>query len=141
MLIANMCDEQLLRRVNRTLRAYVEYRPDVGYVQGMSYLAAMLLTYLSEEDGFVALATMLSKGHFKYFYNVNHQGMGVYLNCFDEVLRQCLPKLHHNFTVIGVSPQMYVIDWWMPLFCRALPFEVATRCWDLYLLHEAYLFR
>ena len=30
----------------QVLEAYICYRPDVGYVQGMSYLAAMLILYL-----------------------------------------------------------------------------------------------
>ncbi|CUG91735.1 Hypothetical protein, putative [Bodo saltans] len=142
MLISSMCDDILIARVRKALFAYVEYRPDIGYVQGMSYLAAMLLLHVPDDKAaFVALANLLNKGHFRFFYSVHHQGMGVYISAFDGCLQRCLPELHTNFTVIGVNPQMYVIDWWMSLFSRALPYETAARCWDLYLLDEAYLFR
>jgi hypothetical protein len=142
MLISSMCDDILLARVRKALFAYVEYRPDIGYVQGMSYLAAMILLHvLDDKAGFIALANLLNKGHFRFFYSVHHQGMGVYISAFDECFKQCLPELHTHFTMIGVHPQMYVMDWWMSLFSRALPYETAARCWDLYLLDEAYLFR
>jgi len=32
--------------LNRILKAFAMYRPDIGYVQGMSYLAAMVLLYI-----------------------------------------------------------------------------------------------
>lgn len=142
MLISSMCDDVLLARVRKALFAYVEYRPDIGYVQGMSYLAAMLLLHVNDDkSGFIALANLLNKGHFRFFYSVHHQGMAVYTSAFDACFQRCLPQLHTNFTIIGVNPQMYVLDWWMSLFSRALPYETAARCWDLYLLDEAYLFR
>lgn len=142
MLISSMCDETLMLRVRRALCAYVEFRPDIGYLQGMSYVAAMILLHVpSDEAGFIALANLLSKGHFKYFFSVHHQGIGAYMAAFDDVFRRSLPQLHDHFTRIGVHPQMYLMDWWMALFSRALPYDVVVRCWDLYLLDEVYLFR
>lgn len=140
LLISSMCDDALLKKVNMTLRTFVEFRPDVGYVQGMSYLAAMLLMHLKEEEAFIALATLLTRGHFRYFYTVHHQGMSAHICVFEEVFEMALPEVHKSFKVIGVNPQMYVIDWWMSMFSRTLPFDIAVRCWDLYLLDEAYLY-
>lgn len=142
LLISRFNNDELLMRLNLTLRAFVELRPDIGYVQGMSYLAAMLLMHFEqEEEAFVGLATMLTMGHFPYFYTVNHTGMSAHINVFDEVLSIGCPQMHRNFTIIGVNPQMYVIDWWMSLFSRSLPFDIAARCWDMYLLDPAYLYR
>lgn len=143
LMVLNMCqDGSLLHRISELLRAFVEYRPDVGYVQGMSYLAAMLLLHIeSDEKSFVALASLLAKGHLQYFYTVQHRGIGCHIGVFESVLQKGLPSLHRHFQVIGVVPQMYVIDWWMSLFSRTLPYEIASRCWDLFLLDEAYLYR
>jgi TBC1 domain family member 14 len=43
------------------LGAYVCYRPDVGYVQGMSFIAAVLILNLEPADAFVCLANMLNR--------------------------------------------------------------------------------
>jgi hypothetical protein len=142
LLIRSMCDDALMLRVRQALCAYVEFRPDIGYLQGMSYLAAMIFLHVPhDEDGFIALANLIGRGHFKYFYGVHHQGISAYMTAFDEARRRSLPDLHGHFARVGIHPQMYLMDWWMALFSRALPYDIVVRCWDLYLLDEAYLFR
>lgn len=141
LLISNLDDAHMLSKLNLVLRAFVEFRPDVGYVQGMSYLAAMLLMHMEEQRAFVCLATLITIGHFPYFYTVNHIGMSAHISVFEEVLERGCPALARYFAVIGARPQMYVIDWWMSLFSRTLPFDIAAKCWDLYLLDTGYLYR
>ncbi len=58
----------LLRNV---LEAYTLYRPDVGYVQGMSYIAALLLLYMDAEDAFVALCNLLNRSLHYCFYRMD----------------------------------------------------------------------
>jgi hypothetical protein len=50
------------------LECYAKFRPDVGYVQGMSYLVAMLLLYMDMYPAFVTLANMLNSNHFYSFF-------------------------------------------------------------------------
>jgi hypothetical protein len=42
------------------LGAYSVYNLDIGYCQGMSQIAALLLMYLNEEDAFWALSVLVS---------------------------------------------------------------------------------
>lgn len=51
----------LYGQLRQVLEAYVCYRPDVGYVQGMSYLASMFLLFLDPFDAFVCLANVLNR--------------------------------------------------------------------------------
>ncbi len=46
------------------LEAFNAFRPDVGYVQGMSHLGAMLLLYLDTETAFISLANILDRPFF-----------------------------------------------------------------------------
>ena len=48
---------QLLHNV---LGAYVCYRPDIGYVQGMSFIAAILILNMDEADAFITFANLLN---------------------------------------------------------------------------------
>jgi len=36
-------------KLHRILEAFTMYRPDIGYVQGMSYVAAVLLLFMENE--------------------------------------------------------------------------------------------
>jgi hypothetical protein len=48
-------------------------RPEVGYVQGMSYLAAMLLLYMESYEAFTCLANMLAKDVYFQFYRLQRE--------------------------------------------------------------------
>lgn len=45
----------------KLLGAYVCYRPDVGYVQSMSFVAAVLLLQMDPYDAFIAFANLLNR--------------------------------------------------------------------------------
>ena len=58
------------------LGAYACYRPDIGYVQGMSFLAAVLLLNLEAPDAFVCLANILNRPSYVAFFKVDHALVG-----------------------------------------------------------------
>jgi hypothetical protein len=62
--------EQPLREV---LESYIFFRPDVGYVQGMSFIAAMLLLYVEPFEAFVCFSNMMNSAHFLPFYSMDLQ--------------------------------------------------------------------
>ncbi|KAG2388075.1 hypothetical protein C9374_000925 [Naegleria lovaniensis] len=43
------------------LECYSKFRPDIGYVQGMSYIVATLLLYMDEYDAFVCFCNLLHR--------------------------------------------------------------------------------
>lgn len=47
-------------RTTEVLEAYICYRPDLGYVQGMSYLAATLCFHMDSFTAFKALVALMS---------------------------------------------------------------------------------
>uniref|UniRef100_A0A8C6SB59 Si:ch211-266k8.4 n=1 Tax=Neogobius melanostomus TaxID=47308 RepID=A0A8C6SB59_9GOBI len=56
----------------RVLIAYARYNPEVGYCQGMSYIAAVLLMQLAEEEAFWALTALLDQPQYVAgLYNMN----------------------------------------------------------------------
>lgn len=54
------------------LGAYACYRPDIGYVQGMSFLAGMLLLNMEPSDAFICLANLLNRPSYVAFFKVDH---------------------------------------------------------------------
>jgi hypothetical protein len=68
--------EQPLREV---LESYIFFRPDVGYVQGMSFIAAMLLLYVEPFEAFVCFSNMMNSAHFLPFYSMDLQHIHAYV--------------------------------------------------------------
>jgi hypothetical protein len=60
-------------RLRDVLLAFGNYRPDIGYVQGMSFLACMLLLYLEPAEAFICLANIMANPLHMAFYRVDHE--------------------------------------------------------------------
>ena len=93
------------------LGAYACYRPDVGYVQGMSFLAAVLLLNMEASDAFVCLANLLNRSSYLAFFRVDHDLMQPYFDTFTTLLQEHLPRVHEHFTQMEFSPEYYLIEW------------------------------
>lgn len=126
------------------LETYACYRPDLGYIQGMSYLAAMLCLHMPQDRylTFQCLANLMVNEHLFTFYLLDAELSGVYYTLFDEFLGARLPALHKHLDAIGVSCSMYLMNWLQTLFLQVLPLELAARVFDNFLLDgTVFLFR
>ncbi|KAK7066370.1 hypothetical protein SK128_001112 [Halocaridina rubra] len=119
--------------LHHILGAYACYRPDVGYVQGMSFLAATLLLNMDEADSFIAFSNLLNRPAHMAFFRVDQPVMCAYYQAFEELLVANLPSLGDHLKNIGVTPDLYILDWLLTVFSRPLPLDAAVRIWDVYL--------
>uniref|UniRef100_A0A673HJE4 TBC1 domain family member 12-like n=1 Tax=Sinocyclocheilus rhinocerous TaxID=307959 RepID=A0A673HJE4_9TELE len=118
--------------LHSVLGAYTCYRPDVGYVQGMSFIAAVLILNLEEADAFIAFANLLNKPCQMAFFRVDHDLMLKYFAAFEVFFEENLPKLFQHFQNNSLTPDFYLIDWIFTLYSKSLPLDVACRVWDVF---------
>ncbi|XP_075943195.1 TBC1 domain family member 14 isoform X1 [Anarhichas minor] len=124
------------------LGAYTCYRPDVGYVQGMSFIAAVLILNLDTADAFIAFANLLNKPCQMAFFRVDHSLMLTYFAAFEVFFEENLPKLFAHFQKNSLTPDIYLIDWIFTLYSKSLPLDLACRVWDVFCRdNEEFLFR
>ncbi|XP_077400059.1 TBC1 domain family member 14 isoform X2 [Vanacampus margaritifer] len=124
------------------LGAYTCYRPDVGYVQGMSFIAAVLILNLDTADAFIAFANLLNKPCQMAFFRVDHSLMLTYFAAFEVFFEENLPKLFAHFKKNNLTPDIYLIDWIFTLYSKSLPLDLASRVWDVFCRDgEEFLFR
>ncbi|KAM9462288.1 TBC1 domain family member 12 isoform 2-T2 [Clarias gariepinus] len=128
--------------LHSVLGAYTCYRPDVGYVQGMSFIAAVLILNLEEADAFIAFANLLNKPCQMAFFRVDHELMLKYFAAFEVFFEENLPRLFIHFQNSNLTPDLYLIDWIFTLYSKSLPLDVACRVWDVFCRDgEEFLFR
>ncbi|XP_028826513.1 TBC1 domain family member 12-like isoform X2 [Denticeps clupeoides] len=128
--------------LHSVLGAYTCYRPDVGYVQGMSFIAAVLILNLEEADAFIAFANLLNKPCQMAFFRVDHELMLKYFAAFEAFFEENLPRLCEHFRGYSLTPDLYLIDWIFTLYSKSLPLDVACRVWDVFCRDgEEFLFR
>lgn len=117
------------------LEAFVYLRPDVGYSQGMSFLGAVLLLFMEPVDAFTCFVTMLLyKSCFLQFFRIQMPDVRIYLDVHDRLLLEEMPALHAHFRAQKVEADIYMINWVMSLYCRAVPLDLVSRIWDIYVV-------
>ncbi|XP_011482457.1 TBC1 domain family member 12 isoform X1 [Oryzias latipes] len=118
--------------LHSVLGAYTCYRPDIGYVQGMSFIAAVLILNLEEAEAFITFANLLNKPCQMAFFRVDHDLMLKYFAAFEIFFEENLPRLFGHFQTSSLTPDLYLIDWIFTLYSKSLPLDVACRVWDVF---------
>lgn len=118
------------------LCAYSMYNSEVGYCQGMSGLAGILLMYMDEEDAFWALVVLLSDKKYAMhgLYIEGFPKLTRFLEHHDKILMKFMPKLKHHFDKFGLDAILYSLKWYFVCFVERVPFSLCLRVWDIYLL-------
>lgn len=134
-----MIDGPGQRSLHNLLKAYSVYDQDVGYTQGMNFIAGMILLHMNEEEEAFWVMVALLKGA------VNMPMRGLYLEGlpllhqylfeFEILLNEELPELGRHFQKQMITPCMYASGWFMTVFSADLPLPLAVRIWDI-LIYE-----
>uniref|UniRef100_A0A8R1TKV8 Rab-GAP TBC domain-containing protein n=1 Tax=Onchocerca volvulus TaxID=6282 RepID=A0A8R1TKV8_ONCVO len=117
------------------LAAYAMYNTEVGYCQGMSQIAALFLMYMDEEDAFWCLhALLVDKKHSMHgFFVPGFPKLVRFQMHYEKILQKYLPRLKKHLDKAGIPP-IYVTKWWFGCFLDRVPFPLALRLWDVFLL-------
>lgn len=110
--------------------------PEVGYCQGMGFIAGLLLTYMSEDVAFYAFTALMQHrlGPLRLLYLPGLVDAKRKLFVLDALGQQYLPRLWQHFQSQGIDVSMFAAEWVMTIFCRAFGFDLVTRVIDIYTL-------
>jgi hypothetical protein len=97
--------------------AYAAYRPDVGYVQGMSFLVAVLLLQMDEYSAFQCLVNLMKSRNLE-FYRLNLEAVTSFSQVFNHYFLKYLPLLYRHFNEQGMSHQLFLVDWNLTIFSK-----------------------
>mmetsp|Transcript_4055 Transcript_4055/g.8471 ORF Transcript_4055/g.8471 Transcript_4055/m.8471 type:complete len:775 (+) Transcript_4055:99-2423(+) len=123
-------------RLRRVLRAYSLYDRGVGYCQGMSFLSAMFLMYMPEEDAFWMLVHIMNSKpcEMRELYTVGMIKSRQVLYVGEHLMKHFLPKLYKHFDSEYVHVSMFATQWFITIYTNTFPFDLVTRVWDMFLV-------
>ena len=110
----------LLGKLERVLLALVARSPDVGYTQGMNYVAAILLFDLEEDDAFWVMCTII-ECHFTDFYSADLSGTQVENSVLGKMIQGSMPATFNHLEAMSIPPEIFTTEWVMTLFTKVLP--------------------
>lgn len=121
----------------RVLVAYSIHNSEIGYCQGMSQIAALLLMYMNEEDSFWSLSTLMSSDR--------HAMHGFFIPGFpklrrlsghhDTIIKKLLPKVYRHIKEFGIDSTLYTLKWFFQCFLDKVPFTLTLRLWDNFIYY------
>lgn len=113
------------------LQAYQNLRPDIGYVQGMSYVAGMILLHCGPpEECFKVFCNILNLEIVMNFYTFDLVQINKTYKVFWKLMREELPAFYLNLRSDNVSCNAFLFEWILTLFTSSLDIELCTYIWD-----------
>jgi hypothetical protein len=126
-------DSGYLDSLRNVLHAYTNVDPQLGYVQGMAFPAAMLLSYLHEECAFWCFFRLMcgSKIQFRRLYVDAFSGLQELSRVWEMVLADSFPNVAANFEANHLLPAMYTTSWFLTAFMNSeYPPDLRVRLFD-----------
>ena len=127
-------DSPLAQDLREILRVFVISRPDIGYIQGLSFIAGILLLNMDKFKAFISLMNLILNPIMLPFYKMENESIQQRLKLFKQVFYFNLPELCEHFDELGLLPENYFLSWNMTLFTRDVNLELAKRIWDVFMV-------
>eukprot|EP00586_Coscinodiscus_wailesii_P017241 CAMPEP_0172517932 /NCGR_PEP_ID=MMETSP1066-20121228/289017_1 /TAXON_ID=671091 /ORGANISM="Coscinodiscus wailesii, Strain CCMP2513" /LENGTH=449 /DNA_ID=CAMNT_0013300149 /DNA_START=59 /DNA_END=1408 /DNA_ORIENTATION=+ len=121
--------------LRRVLRAYSMYDQETGYCQGMNFIVAMFLTFMTEEEAFWLLVFIMNDQpcNMRNMFGSDMSQSSQVLHVGSRLIEQFLPKLAKHLHRENVHISMYATHWLLTIYTTKFPFELVTRVWDCFL--------
>ena len=127
-------DSPMAQDLREILRVFVISRPDIGYIQGLSFIAGILLLNMDKFKAFISLMNLILNPIMLPFYKMDNESIQQRLKLFKQVFYYNLPELCEHFDELGLLPENYFLTWNMTLFTRDVNLELAKRIWDVFMI-------
>ena len=122
------------------LRVYACFDPEVGYCQGMNFIAGFLLLQFSPQDAFCCLCALFHDPRWN-LRKVFQQGFPLVAQLnksFEKILRKHLSRaMRRKIDALSLFKDILsaiTTQWWMTILVNALPIAYVLRLWDFFLL-------
>jgi len=127
-----------IESLRRVLYAYSNYDPELGYTQGMSFIASLLLQYMDEDQAYYCLQSLMqnTRYHLRMFYISGFPKLMDASKIWDVALKLKYPKVSENFEKQGILSLVYIPSWFLTMFLNIdFPIHVRLRIFDRYAIY------
>jgi hypothetical protein len=107
--------------LRRVLSTFAKYDPQLGYVQGMNFIAAALLWHASESDCFWLFVALMEDYELRDNYLPNLPGLSKHSQIIDILTLEKMPDLYLHFAKHQVVVEMFAMNWCLSLFGSIIP--------------------
>jgi hypothetical protein len=106
---------EALNSLRRLLRAYAHTDHEIGYVQGMSFIAGMLLHYMDVDSAFWSFCGIM-RLHHREFFLPGFPQLNFAIKLLESLVEKHMPRVLQQCQENGVDFHMFCPAWFMPAF-------------------------
>ncbi|XP_023132396.1 TBC1 domain family member 4 isoform X3 [Amphiprion ocellaris] len=112
------------------LKAYSLLDTEVGYCQGISFLAGVLLLHMSEEQAFDMLKFLMYDLGIRRQFKPDMVSLQIQMYQLSRLLHDYHRDLYQHLEEHEISPSLYAAPWFLTLFASQFPLGFVSRIFD-----------
>ncbi|XP_016425948.1 TBC1 domain family member 1-like isoform X2 [Sinocyclocheilus rhinocerous] len=116
------------------LKAYSLLDPEVGYCQGLSFVAGVLLLHMSEEDAFHMLKFLMYDTGLRKQYRPDMIILQIQMYQLSRLLHDYHRELYTHLEQYEIGPSLYAAPWFLTAFASHFPLGFVARVFDMLFL-------
>uniref|UniRef100_A0A8C1QLD5 TBC1 domain family member 4 n=1 Tax=Cyprinus carpio TaxID=7962 RepID=A0A8C1QLD5_CYPCA len=113
------------------LKAYSLLDTEVGYCQGISFVAGLLLLHMSEEQAFDTLKFLMYDLSIRRQYRPDMISLQIQMYQLSRLLHDYHRNLYTHLEEHEICPSLYAAPWFLTLFASQFPLGFVARIFDL----------
>jgi hypothetical protein len=113
------------------LSAYSNYNKNIGYVQGLNFLAAhCLYIYKNEIDAFIFLDGLIHKFKLENLFGIKINELNQKIKEIEYTINKCCPEVNKHLQKIYLNYDFLIIKWMITLFSNHMNIKYLFQLWD-----------
>uniref|UniRef100_A0A3Q2YIM6 TBC1 domain family member 4 n=1 Tax=Hippocampus comes TaxID=109280 RepID=A0A3Q2YIM6_HIPCM len=116
------------------LKAYSLLDPEVGYCQGLSFIAGVLLLHMGEEDAFNMLKFLMYDVGLRKQYRPDMIILQIQMYQLSRLLHDYHRDLYSHLEQQEIGPTLYATPWFLTAFASHFPLGFVARVFDMLFL-------
>ncbi|CAL9700265.1 unnamed protein product [Knipowitschia caucasica] len=116
------------------LKAYSLLDPEVGYCQGLSFIAGVLLLHMGEEEAFNMLKFLMYDMGLRKQYRPDMTILQIQMYQLSRLLHDYHRDLYTHLEQQEIGPSLYATPWFLTVFASHFPLGFVARVFDMLFL-------
>ncbi|KAM4854294.1 TBC1 domain family member 1 isoform 8-T8 [Thomomys bottae] len=116
------------------LKAYSLLDQEVGYCQGLSFVAGILLLHMSEEEAFKMLKFLMFDMGLRKQYRPDMIILQIQMYQLSRLLHDYHRDLYSHLEEHEIGPSLYAAPWFLTVFASQFPLGFVARVFDMIFL-------
>ena len=119
------------------LMALAFIRPEIGYCQGMNFIAGALINLIeNEEKCFWIFLCFIDNIELNLLFLKNMPDYSIRVFQLNYYINYYFPNLEYHLKKKQINPDIFFSKWILTIFSNYLPFNVLYKVWNIFIIDK-----